>query len=165
MQLERPREILFSRPGRSILSAGVVALIAWLLVWLHIGSDTTAALLFVLIILSEAIWWGMPEAVAGALAATPFLAYFFMPPVGSLKNQRHWTTGSIWLPFSMTAVLASDLSAPCAAPARYEAIARQRELEVSNHRLDEEPSVALKAYSLNILPIEVASELHLKKAP
>ncbi len=160
MQLERPREILF-RAGRSILSAGVVALIAWLLVWLHIGSDTTAALLFVLAILSEAIWWGMPEAVAGALAATPLLAYFFMPPVGSLKinDIDDWIDLAAFL---VTAVLASDLSARARRSA-YEAIARQKELEVSNHRLDEERRRA-EGLLLNILPIEVASELHLKGA-
>src|SRR6185312_3494118 len=155
MHLQRPRQILF-RVARSIASAAVMALITAALVAIGRGSDTTATLLFVLAILCEAIWWGMPEAIAGALAATPLLAYYFMPPIGSLKIRSldDWIDLAAFL---LTAILASDLSARARRSA-YEAIARQKALEVSNQRLEEE-RLRAEGLLLNILPGEVAREL------
>ena len=158
MQLERPRQILF-RVARSIASAAVIGLITMTMLAIGRGSDTTVTLLFVLAILCEAIWWGMPEAITGALAATPSLAYYFMPPTGSLKinSPDDWIDLTAFL---LTAILTSDLSARARRSA-YEAIARQKELEVSNHRLEEERRRA-EGLLLNILPGEVARELGVK---
>jgi class 3 adenylate cyclase len=155
MQLQRPRQILF-RVARSIASAAAMGLITLVLLALGRGSDTTATVLFVLAILCEAIWWGMPEAISGAFAATPLLAYYFMPPTGQLKlnGLDDWIDLAAFL---LTAILVSELSARARRSA-YEAIARQKELEVSNHRLEEERRRA-EGLLLNILPGEVAREL------
>ncbi|HVW09335.1 MAG TPA: adenylate/guanylate cyclase domain-containing protein [Bryobacteraceae bacterium] len=158
MQLQRPRQILL-RVARAIASITAMVLITILVLKIDRGTTTTATLLFVLAILCEAIWWGMPEAIAGALAATPLLAYYFIPPAGSLKisSVDDWVDLSAFL---LTAILASDLSARARRSA-YEAIARQKELEVSNCRLEEERHRA-EGLLLNILPGEVARELGVK---
>lgn len=157
MQLQRPRQLLL-RIARSIASAGAVSLIAIALIHLGIGSGMTVALLFVLAILCSAIWWGLPEAICGAVAAAVLLTYFYMPPLGSLKinDPNDWVDMAAFL---ATAILASNLSAR-AKRSEYEAIARQRELEVSNTRLEEERRHA-EGLLLNILPVEVAHELKL----
>lgn len=146
------------RIARSIASAGAVCLIAAVLVRLGIGSGMTVALLFVLSILCAAIFWGLPEAISGAVAAALLLAYFYMPPVGSLKisDPNDWVDMAAFL---ATAILASNLSARAKRSA-YEAISRQKELEVSNTRLEEERRHA-EGLLLNILPGEVARELKL----
>jgi class 3 adenylate cyclase len=158
MQLKRPRQILL-RTTRSVVSAGAIGLIAAALVYLERGGGMTAALAFVLAILCAAIWWGMAEAISAAAAAAILLAYYFIPPVGSLKIEDidDWVDLSAFL---ATAILASDLSARARRSA-YEALARQKELEVSNHRLEEERSRA-QGLLLNILPAEVARELESK---
>ncbi len=158
MQLERPRQILF-RIARSIGSVAVSVVITIVMLAIGRGTGTTATLLFVLAILCEAMWWGMPEAIAGALSATPLLAYYFIPPAGELKINTldDWIDLAVFL---LTAILASDLSARARRSA-YQAIARQKELEVSNHRLEEERRRA-EGLLLNILPGEVARELGVK---
>jgi class 3 adenylate cyclase len=157
MQLKRPRQVAL-RIARSILSAGGVALIAAAFVSLRLGSGMTVALAFVLAILCMAIWWGLPEATSGAVTAALLLAWFYMPPVGSFKIEDvdDWVDMAAFL---ATAFLASDLSARAKRSA-YEAIARQRELEVTNHRLEEERRRA-EGLLLNILPGEIAHELEL----
>src|SRR5580704_6159552 len=157
MQLKRPPQVLL-RIVRSVASAAAVALISAFLTHLGHGSGMTAALAFVLAILCSAIWWGLPEAIAGAFAAAFLLVYYFIPPVGSLKidDIDDWVDLAAFL---ATAILASDLSARARRSA-YEAIARQKELEVSNQRLEEEHRRA-QGLLLNILPVSVANELEL----
>jgi len=157
MQLKRPRQVAL-RIARSILSAGGVALIAAAFIFLGRGSGMTVALAFVLAILCTAIWWGLPEAISGSVAAALLLTWFYMPPVGSFKIEDidDWVDMAAFL---ATAFLASDLSARAKRSA-YEAIARQRELEVTNHRLEEERRRA-EGLLLNILPGEIAHELEL----
>ena len=155
MQLQRPRQLLL-RIVRSLASAGAMGLITAALIYLGRGGGMTAALVFVLAILCAAIWWGLAEAISAAVAAAILLAYYFIPPAGSLKIEDidDWVDLAAFL---ATAILASDLSARARRSA-YEAIARQKELEVSNHRLEEERARA-EGLLLNILPGEVAREL------
>ncbi|HWE49015.1 MAG TPA: adenylate/guanylate cyclase domain-containing protein [Bryobacteraceae bacterium] len=158
MQLKRPRQ-LGLRILRSVVTVGVIALIAWVFNTLDRGSGMTVALASVLTILCAASWWGLPEAVAGAVAATGLLIYYFIPPLHSFKigDPDDWVDLAAFL---ATAILGSDLSARARRSA-YEAIARQKELEVSNARLEEERRRA-EGLLLNILPVEVAHELDLK---
>ncbi|HEX4276603.1 MAG TPA: adenylate/guanylate cyclase domain-containing protein, partial [Bryobacteraceae bacterium] len=123
------------------------------------GSNSTVALIFVLAILCAAVWWGLAEAVTGAATGALLLVYYFIEPVHSLKVEDvdDWVDLAAFL---ATAILASDVSARARRSA-YEAIARQKELEVSNHRLDEERRRA-EGLLLNILPAEVARELDIK---
>lgn len=158
MQLKRP-----SQPGlriaRSMGSVGAIALIAAAFNFFGHGSAITVSLAFVLAILCAATWWGLPEAVSGAFAASALLVYYFIPPLHSFKIEDidDWVDLAAFL---ATSILASDLSARAKRSA-YEAIARQRELEVSNRRLEEERGRA-EGLLLNILPVEVAQELKSK---
>lgn len=158
MELKTPR-----RTGlhiiRSIASIGGIAVIAAALLFIGRGGVTTAALAFVLAILCAAVWLGMPSAICSALAGATLLVYYFIPPLHSFKV----TDLDDWIDlgaFLCVAILAGDLSARAKRSA-YEAIARQKELEVSNHRLEEEHRRA-EGLLLNILPVEVAAELESK---
>ncbi len=147
------------RTMRSIATAGGIGAIAAVLLGLKLGSDTAAAIIFMLAILCAAIWWGLPEAIAGALTATAVLDYYFVPPVGSFEID-HIDDWIDLIAFLATAVLASELSARTKR-SQAEAISRQKELEVSNHRLEDERHRA-EGLLLNILPAEVAHELQFK---
>jgi len=158
MQLIRPRQIGL-RIVRSIAVIGAVALFSAAFIYSGFGTGMTAALAFVLAILCAATWWGLPEAVSGAIVAAALLVYYFIPPIHSFKM----THVDDWLDlaaFLATAILGSDLSSRAKRSA-WEAIARQKELEVSNTRLVEERRRA-EGLLLNILPVEVAHELELK---
>lgn len=158
MELKTPR-----RTGvhiaRSVASVAGMAVIAGALLFIGHGSVTTAALTFVLAILCAAVWLGMPAAICSAVAGVALLAYYFIPPLHSFKVAEFddWIDLAAFL---CVAVLAGDLSARAKRSA-YEAIARQKELEVSNHRLEEEHRRA-EGLLLNILPGEVARELEAK---
>ena len=155
MQLKKPRQAGL-RILRSIATVGAMALIAAVLLLLGRGSAITAALAFVLAILCAATWLGMAEAVSGAVSAAALMVYYFIPPLHSFKMEDidDWVDLAAFL---ATAILASDLSARAKRSA-WEATARQKELEVSNHRLEEERQRA-EGLLLNILPLEVAREL------
>jgi class 3 adenylate cyclase len=155
MELKRPPQAGL-RIARSIGSVGAMALISTALVYLDLGSAITGALVFVLAILCVATWLGMVEAVSGAVAAAVLLVYYFITPIHSfkIKDKDDWADLAAFLG---TAILAGDLSARAKRSAS-EAIARQRELEVSNLRLEEERQRA-EGLLLNILPLEVAREL------
>jgi class 3 adenylate cyclase len=155
MQLERPRQPLL-HVARAIGSVAAMAVIAAGFAFVGRGSVITVTLAFVLAILCAATWLGMPAAVSAAVAAAALLVYYFIPPLDSFKIQNidDWVDLAAFLG---TAVLASDLSARAKRSA-YEAVARQKELEVSNHRLEEERQRA-EGLLLNILPLEVAREL------
>ena len=155
MELKRPRQAGLSA-ARSLAAIGAMALIAAALLFVGHGSAITATLAFVLAILCAATWWGMAEAVSGAVAAAALLVYYFIPPLHSFKMEDidDWVDLAAFL---ATAILASDLSARAKRSAD-EAIARQRELEVSNLRLEEERQRA-EGLLLNILPVEIAREL------
>lgn len=136
-----------------------MALIAATFLFLQRGSSTTITLLCSFAILCTAMAWGLAEAVTASIAAAILLVYYFVPPVHAFKVEKagDWVDLAVFL---ATAILASDLSARAKRSA-YEAIARQRELEVSNHRLEEERHRA-EGLLLNILPGEVAVELKSK---
>ena len=158
MQLKRPPQLAL-RIARSIASAGAVALISAAFTFISWDSLTTVTLIFTFAILCAATWWGLAEALTGAVAAAILLVYYFIPPVHAFKvaDVNDWIDLGVFL---ATAIVASDLSARAKRSA-YEAIARQKELEVSNHRLEEERHRA-EGLLLNILPGEVAQELESK---
>jgi class 3 adenylate cyclase len=158
MELKRPRQ-LGLRIARSIGSVGAIALITAGFNFFKYGTAITVALVFVLTILCAATWWGMPEGGSAAVAAAALLVYYFIPPLHSFRIE-HLDDLVDLAAFLATAILASDLSGRAKRSA-YEAIARQKELEVSNHRLEEERHRA-QGLLLNILPAEVARELESK---
>jgi class 3 adenylate cyclase len=158
MELKRPRQ-LGLRIFRSIASAGAMALISATFLSLQWGSVTTVTLACSFAILCTALAWGLAEAVTASIAAALLLVYYFMPPVHAFKVHAvsDWVDLVVFL---ATAIVASNLSAR-AKQSAYEAIARRKELEVSNHRLEEERHRA-EGLLLNILPGEVAVELESK---
>lgn len=158
MELRRPRQAALHF-ARSLGAVAAVALLAAVFLRLDLGTALTPALAFVLAILCTATWWGMPAAISAAVAAAALLIYYFVAPVHSFKIERadDWVDLAAFL---ATAILAGDLSARAKRSA-YEAIARQKELEVSNHRLEEEHRRA-EGLLLNILPAEIALELESK---
>ena len=158
MKLERPRQIGV-HIARAIASVSGMGLIAAGFSFVGHGSVISITLSFVLAILCAATWLGMAAAVSSAVAAAALLVYYFIPPIHSFKIEHidDWVDLAAFLG---TAILASNLSARAKRSA-YEAIARQKELEVSNHRLEEEHDRA-EGLLLNILPLEVARELESK---
>ena len=109
MELKRPRQIGL-RLLRSVATVAAVALISAAFSFSGLGSGLTAALTFVLEILCAASWWGLPEAVSGAVAAAALLVYYFIPPLHSFKLEDidDWVDLGAFL---ATAILGSDLSA------------------------------------------------------
>ena len=84
MQLKRPPQLAL-RIARSIASAGAVALISAAFTFISWDSLTTVTLIFTFAILCAATWWGLAEALTGAVAAAILLVYYFIPPVHAFK--------------------------------------------------------------------------------
>jgi K+-sensing histidine kinase KdpD len=73
-------------------------------------NSTTAALLFLILILSSATFFGRNPALAASLAAMLSLNYFFLPPVGTwhIADPQNLIA---WAAFTLTAIIAGELSA------------------------------------------------------
>ncbi|HUS07074.1 MAG TPA: DUF4118 domain-containing protein [Bryobacteraceae bacterium] len=92
----------------------------------HFGlNSTTVALLFLLIVLAAATFWGLGVAIAASLAALLAFNYFFLPPLGTfaVEDPQNWIA---LFAFLITAATASQLSARAQ---RRAAEAQQRGLE------------------------------------
>src|SRR5260221_11051562 len=89
-------------------------------------NSTTAALGYMLLILSIATAWGLWEALTAAVASAGAMAYCFLPPVGfAIADRNDWIALST---FVLCPVLTSELSARIARKTR-EAVERQQETE------------------------------------
>jgi K+-sensing histidine kinase KdpD len=73
-------------------------------------NSTTAALVFLILILSAATFFGRNPALAASLAAMLSLNYFFLPPVGTwhIADPQNLIA---WAAFTVTAIIAGELSA------------------------------------------------------
>jgi two-component system, OmpR family, sensor histidine kinase KdpD len=75
---------------------------------LHVN-PTTVALTLLLAILVISANWGLRYAAVGAIVASAFFNYFFLPPVGTftIADPENWVALTVFL---MTAIIASQLS-------------------------------------------------------
>lgn len=73
-------------------------------------SSTTIALVFLLVILFSASFFGRNPALLASLAAMLSFNYFFLPPYGTwhIADSTNWVA---WIAFILTAVVAGELSA------------------------------------------------------
>jgi two-component system sensor histidine kinase KdpD len=93
---------------------------------LHIKSST-AAFIYLLLILGLATRRGLPEAIAASIASMLCYNFFFLPPIGkfSIAEPQDWVALVVFL---ITAITASELSAREQRRAN-EASARRQEME------------------------------------
>lgn len=72
-------------------------------------SSTTVALVFLLVILFSASFFGRNPALLASLAAMLSFNYFFLPPYGTwhIADSTNWTA---WIAFILTATVAGELS-------------------------------------------------------
>jgi two-component system, OmpR family, sensor histidine kinase KdpD len=91
-------------------------------------SDTTVALIMILLVLGVAGNWGLRYAVSASVAATVLFNYFFLPPLGtfSIADTRNWVA---LFAFLGTAIYASHLAARIREESE-EANARRHESEM-----------------------------------
>jgi len=116
---DRPRKMSHRRQGRDrkmgprilrpMISAGfIAAILAGCLSLPNIG-HATVALLMVAAIAGVAMAWGWIEAVAGAVAGSIGLAYYFLPPPGfAIENPKHVVALATFL---LIAILIGKLAA------------------------------------------------------
>jgi two-component system sensor histidine kinase KdpD len=132
MRFRRLLDAAFQAPPRAILPSlvlapmAVAAVTAALVTGPHLANPTTAALLYLVVILITAAASSVWVAVAVSIAADLCLNYFFMAPVGTLTiaDPRNWVALSVFLAVS---VVASSLSTAVRDRAK-EATARGDEL-------------------------------------
>lgn len=135
---------------RGLVCVVLVALIVFVYAKLLHVNPTTAALSFLLAILSVAAAWGLRYAIPMSIAAALCLNFFFLPPVGTftIADSQNWVA---LLAFFMTSLIASNLSER----------ARKRTAEAQEHRQDVE---RLYTLSQQLLVAENVLEL-LKNIP
>ncbi len=134
------------RIGREVLEYWVCGLAVALVTGLgraaHINS-TTAALVFLLVVLGTATFSGLVKATITSLAAVLAFNYYFLPPIGTLTIQdpQNWVAFAV---FFITAITASQLSGRAQGKAREAGVQRletERLYELSRAILvDESPS-------------------------
>ncbi|HEV2618405.1 MAG TPA: ATP-binding protein [Acidobacteriaceae bacterium] len=107
-----------------------IALAVIVAVFRHFAStsDTTVALIMLLLVLLLAGNWGLRYAVGASIAATVLFNYFFLPPIGTLTiaDTRNWIA---LFAFLGTAMYASHLASRIREESQ-EADARRRESEM-----------------------------------
>jgi len=135
---------------RSLTCATLVALIVLVYVKLLHVNPTTAALSFLLAILSVAAAWGFRYAIPMSIASALCFNFFFLPPVGTLTiaDTQNWVA---LFAFFFTSVIASNLSER----------ARQQTVEAHQRTQDME---RLYTFSQQLLVAENVVEL-LKAVP
>ena len=120
--------------GASALALGVAAVAASTLMLrsVPLGSPTTVALAFLLIVLFVAALGPLWAAIVTSLTAMLALNYFFLPPVGTwhVADAQNWIALGA---FVVASIVASQLSARARARAE-EAGARRREAEIARER-------------------------------
>jgi two-component system sensor histidine kinase KdpD len=118
------------RAGDAVRLAAALGAVAVLTLalrgWLRLTNPTTAALLFLLVVLLTAATSRLAIAVATSIVADVALNYFFMPPFGTLTiaDPQNWVALSVFLAVS---VVASNLSLAARTRAQ-EAVARRDEV-------------------------------------
>jgi two-component system sensor histidine kinase KdpD len=130
---------------RSAACAALVALIVLVYVKLLHVNPTTAALTFLLAILTVAAAWGLSYAIPMSIAAAISFNFFFLPPVGNLTiaDSQNWMA---LFAFFFTSVIASNLSER----------ARRQTLEAHQRRQEVE---RLYSFSQQLLVAENVLEL------
>jgi two-component system, OmpR family, sensor histidine kinase KdpD len=113
--------------ARCVASIGLVLAVTAVCSTLLRVNPTTAALIYVVVILLVASGWGVAESTAAAITATACLNVFFLPPVGAITiaDPHNWIALGAFL---TTGIVASVLSGR-ARRRTVEAVARQRDLE------------------------------------
>jgi two-component system, OmpR family, sensor histidine kinase KdpD len=109
------------------VAAGVLAVAtAVLQSWLRLGNPTSAAMIYLLVVLVTATVSTLRVAITTSVLADACLNFYFMPPLGTLTiaDPQNWVA---LLAFLAVSVVASDLSSIARARAR-EATARRDEL-------------------------------------
>ena len=100
----------FYRPAiRALACAALVALIVLVYVKLLHVNPTTAAVTFLLAILTVAAAWGLRYAIPMSLVAALSFNFFFLPPVGTLTISDPQNLVALFA-FFFTSILASNLS-------------------------------------------------------
>ncbi len=95
--------------GRMAGTVLSVAAVTFLFFRVFPANRTTAALIYMMLILAVSIGWGMAESLVAALASALALSYFFLPPVGFFIAER-----SDWIAlfaFLISAIVTSQLTA------------------------------------------------------
>ena len=106
--------------------ATLVAVTMGLKAGLRLDNPTSAAMLYLLVVLLAATISTLRAAIALSVLAVAFLNFYFMPPVGtfSIADPQNWIA---LFAFLVVSVVASELSSTARARAR-EATARRDEL-------------------------------------
>jgi K+-sensing histidine kinase KdpD len=134
-------------PLRFIAGAGGVALVTLAFAPHHDGiSQTTVALVFLLIILLTATFAGRSAALFAALAGALSFNFFFLPPIGALtiSHPQNWIA---WAAFVITALVAGQLSALARRRAE-EALRQKQEIEKLYDKLQRAFEKASRAEAL-----------------
>lgn len=108
------------------ISLAVVATATAALFAMGVGSPTTVALAYLLVVLFVASWTTLPVAVVTSVVAMLTLNYCFMPPVGTfvIADPHNWVALGAFL---IVAVVATHLSSTARARAQ-EAVERRNEV-------------------------------------
>jgi two-component system sensor histidine kinase KdpD len=112
---------------RGVLTAFAVAVLTWTsFKGFHVNSST-AALLYLLLILALAARVGLTESITASVLSVLAFNYFFLPPVRTLTidEPENWVALIVFL---VTAITASQLSASARRQAQ-EAAAREEEMQ------------------------------------
>lgn len=100
-----------SRTLRFGLSLGAVVLVSFALLALREAVNaTTVAMIFLVIILSSATFFGRNPALLASFAAMLIFNYFFLPPYGTWHIAEPQNLIA-WAAFTITAIVAGELSA------------------------------------------------------
>lgn len=112
---------------RLLTCAALLALIVFLYAKLLHVNPTTAAMTFLLAVLSVAAAWGLRYALAFSVGAALCYDYYFLPPIGqfTISDRQNWVALGA---FFFASVVASNLSAR-ARQQTAEAHRRRREVE------------------------------------
>jgi two-component system sensor histidine kinase KdpD len=121
------QRFLAGRTFGSLLSALIIAGIAFLYRQVIPANQTTVALSFLLAILAVSAVWGMAVSVFMSVVAVLAFNYFFLPPVRTftIADPQNWVALAAFL---FTSIMGSQLSARIRKEAD-EAHARRREIE------------------------------------
>jgi two-component system, OmpR family, sensor histidine kinase KdpD len=113
--------------ARSAVAVIAIGMVTFVLVEGIGANQTTAALGYLMVILTLASTWGILEATVASFAGVACLNFFFLPPVGTftIADPENWLA---LLVFMATAIVTSQLSGR-AQRRTVETLARQRDLE------------------------------------
>jgi two-component system sensor histidine kinase KdpD len=131
---------LLGRVAASVTAAGLITL---LLVKVLPANSTTAALVYMLLVLIVSAVWTLWEALAAAVAATLALAYFFFPPQGFRIADPNDIVALV--AFVICAIIASQL-----------ALTARRRAAEANRRQDEMERLYALSRAFMLVPDDVS---------